>query len=37
MDLPTFFVLLFATVTVAVTAGIFLFYYVLLKAIGTSL
>jgi hypothetical protein len=37
MDLPTFFLLLFATVTLAVTAGIFLFYYVLLKAIGASL
>jgi hypothetical protein len=36
MDLPTFFILLFVTMTLAVTAGVFLFYYVLLRAIGVN-
>jgi len=36
VDLPTFFVLLFVTMTLAVAAGVFLFYYVPLRAIGVN-
>jgi hypothetical protein len=36
MDVPTFFVLLLVTVAVAVVLGGYIFYYVVMRALGTG-